>query len=257
MDTPNGSKSQDRSLTTTSYAVLCILALRDHSMYDLTGQMRRSLHYMWPRAESNVYAEPKRLVEAGLATAREEWTGNRRRTIYSITPAGRDALREWFAAPNSRERYESEALIKVLFGENGSLEDVIAAVRSLRSDAEESIAHFLDIADDYDAQTGDYPDRFALSALAGRLLLEQQAATARWAVWAEETLRQWTEVHAQDAAWGVATMRAVGRPLPLEHDPIAEVLAADGQARQTVEPRGKPSRSAVRVSKATSSSSSK
>ena len=93
MNTPIESKSQERSLTTTSYAVLAVLALRDHSTYELTKQMRYSLHYLWPRAESNVYAEPKRLVAAGLAEAREGWTGERRRTVYSITNAGRRALR--------------------------------------------------------------------------------------------------------------------------------------------------------------------
>ena len=46
MNTPNESKSQARPLTTTSYGVLSILALRDHSTYDLTRQMRMSLHYM-------------------------------------------------------------------------------------------------------------------------------------------------------------------------------------------------------------------
>ena len=93
MNTPDESKSQERPLTTTSYGVLSILALRDHSTYDLTRQMRMSLHYMWPRAESNVYAEPKRLVAAGLATSREEWTGSRRRTIYAITELGRGGAR--------------------------------------------------------------------------------------------------------------------------------------------------------------------
>src|SRR4029450_9725881 len=110
MNTPIESKSQERSLTTTSYAVLSILALRDHSTYDLTRQMRISLHYMWPRAESNVYAEPKRLVAAGLAKSREEWTGSRRRTIYSITQAGVTALADWLASPSSRRPYETTGL---------------------------------------------------------------------------------------------------------------------------------------------------
>ena len=108
MNTPIESKSQERALTTTSFAVLSVLSLRDHSTYDIIRQMRLSMHYMWPRAESNVYAEPRRLVEAGLATAREEWNGQRRRTVYSITEAGRAALAEWIAVaqrpPAIRER---------------------------------------------------------------------------------------------------------------------------------------------------------
>jgi DNA-binding PadR family transcriptional regulator len=210
MNTPNESKSQERPLTTTSYGVLSILALRDHSTYDLTRQMRMSLHYMWPRAESNVYAEPKRLVAAGLATSREEWTGSRRRTIYSITEAGRAILAEWLSSPSSRQRYESEGLLKVLFAENGTKDDLLETIRGIREDALAVLDHFLQFADVYEAGDGQYPDRFDLSALAARLLCEQQTVTARWATWAETVVSGWDEPSGADAAWGVETLRATG-----------------------------------------------
>ena len=77
--------STERELTTTSYAILGLLAIRPWSTYELAGQMRRNLHYFWPRAESNLYAEPKRLVEGGFAQAQSQPVGKRRRTVYSIT----------------------------------------------------------------------------------------------------------------------------------------------------------------------------
>src|SRR5262245_36010668 len=131
MNTPDERKSQGRALTTTSYAVLSVLALRDHSTYDLTKQMRYSLHYLWPRAESTVYAEPRRLVQSGLAASRVEWVGGRSRTVYSITNAGRLELARWLASPSTPPRYESEALLKVLFAENGTRDDLLASIRSL------------------------------------------------------------------------------------------------------------------------------
>jgi PadR family transcriptional regulator AphA len=210
MNTPNESKSQERPLTTTSYGVLSILALRDHSTYDLTRQMRISLHYMWPRAESNVYAEPKRLVAAGLANSREEWTGSRRRTVYSITDAGLAALAEWLASPSARQRYESEALLKVLFAENGTKDDLLATIRGIREDAIAVLDHFLQFADVYEAGEGQYPDRFDLSALAARLLCEQQAATERWATWAEDVVSGWDEPSGAEVTWGIETLRASG-----------------------------------------------
>lgn len=212
MNTPVESKSQARRLTTTSYAVLAVLALRDHSTYELTKQMRFSLHYLWPRAESNVYAEPKRLVAAGLAVSRDERTGDRRRTVYSITDAGRAALADWLAAPSARQRYESEAVLKVLFAENGTVDDMLASIRAVREDAMAAVAHWRDIADLYAAGEGAYPNRFALSALVARLLAEQQAVTARWAAWAEELVARWDESSAGDVEWGVATIRAIGEP---------------------------------------------
>jgi len=225
MDTPNESKSQDRALTTTSYAVLSVLSLRPHSTYDITRQMRLTMHYMWPRAESNVYAEPRRLVDAGLAEAREEWNGQRRRTVYSITDAGRVALGEWSASPSARQRYECEALVKVLFAENGTPNDLVASIRALREDAADVIRHFLEIADRYAAAEGAYPWRFGLTGLAARLLMEQQAATLRWATWAEEVVGGWETPLSGDAAWGVTTLRATGQPFALSGDPVREVVS--------------------------------
>ncbi len=211
-NTPIESKKQARRPTTTSYAVLAMLALRDHSTYELTKQMQLSQHYLWPRAESNMYAEPKRLVAAGLAASREEWTGGRRRTVYSITETGRAELARWLSAPSSRPRYESEALLKVFFGENGSVDDMRASIRALREEATIAIEHWNGIADRYDSGEGDYPHRFALSALVARLLGEQQAATVRWAEWAERVVTAWGRPSPTDVEWGVDVIRSTGEP---------------------------------------------
>jgi len=79
----------DSSLTTTSYALLGLLNIRPWTTYELTQQMRRNLHYFWPRAESNLYAEAKRLVDGGLAETSSDPVGQRPRTVYSITDLGR------------------------------------------------------------------------------------------------------------------------------------------------------------------------
>jgi PadR family transcriptional regulator AphA len=75
----------------------------------------------------------------------------RRRMVYSITEAGRAALAAWLASPSSRQRYESEALLKVFFAENGTLEDMLAAIRALREDAAVQVDHWQQIADRYEA----------------------------------------------------------------------------------------------------------
>jgi PadR family transcriptional regulator AphA len=198
---------QDRTLTTTSYAVLSVLALRDHSTYDLTRQMRLSIHYLWPRAESNVYAEPARLVGAGLVSAREEWTGRRRRTVYAITAVGRAALAAWLGSPSSAPRFESEALLKTLFAENGTVDDLRSAIRSLADAALAVRTHFLAITERYESGEGEYPDRFGLTALAARLILDQQSTTLRWAAWAEEIVSGWSSTADGAVAWGVEALR--------------------------------------------------
>ncbi len=53
-------------LTPTSYAILRQLAWGEATTYELVKAMGRNLRYMWPRAESRIYDEAKRLTAAGL-----------------------------------------------------------------------------------------------------------------------------------------------------------------------------------------------
>ena len=128
--------STERELTTTSYAILGLLAIRPWSTYELAGQMRRNLHYFWPRAESNLYAEPKRLVEGGFAQAQSQPVGKRRRTVYSITTKGLRALERWVGEPAAESRLESETLVKMMFAPNGSKEDLLAHLRRFLQESE-------------------------------------------------------------------------------------------------------------------------
>ena len=91
-------------LTTTSYAILGLLAIQPWSTYELAKHMQRDLKFVWPRAESNLYAEPKKLIAHGFASASSEPRGRRRRTVYSITPAGREALAAWIGLPAAASR---------------------------------------------------------------------------------------------------------------------------------------------------------
>src|SRR6188768_4017130 len=106
-----------RRRPTTGYAILGLLALQPWTTYELAQQVRRSLNWFWPRAERKLYDEPKRLVAAGLATATEEFTGRRRRTVYEITDPGRHALADWLAAEAAPPIWESEAMVKVFFAD--------------------------------------------------------------------------------------------------------------------------------------------
>src|SRR5215469_7320978 len=120
---------RDTDVPTTSYAVLGMLALRPWSAYELNKQLRRDLAYCWPKTQSVLYDEPKRLAVLGWARSRREHTGRRTRTVYEITPAGREALREWLATEPAAPRFEIETMLRLLFADQGSKDDVLTAVR--------------------------------------------------------------------------------------------------------------------------------
>ena len=76
-------KSMPYRLTTSSYAVLCLLAIRPWSGYELTQQATRSLRFAWPKSERLLYSEPKKLVEHEMATAHTN------RSASAIAPSTR------------------------------------------------------------------------------------------------------------------------------------------------------------------------
>jgi PadR family transcriptional regulator, regulatory protein AphA len=118
--------SRDR--TTTSYAVLGLLAVQPWTTYELAKQMQRSLRWFWPRAERKLYDEPKRLAEEGLASVTREHTGKRSRSVYTITEAGRAALRDWLSAPFAPPTTEFEGMVKVFFSDAGSRPQLLATI---------------------------------------------------------------------------------------------------------------------------------
>jgi PadR family transcriptional regulator, regulatory protein AphA len=180
-------------LTTTSYAVLGLLAIQRWSTYELTRQMDRSLGRVWPRAASKLYEEPKKLVAHGLATSRQERVGKRPRTVYAITDAGRDALAEWLSKPSAGPVLESEQLLKVFFADQGTRDDALATVADARAWAEERNADNLDVGRAYLAGEGTFQERLATNMIAGRFLTDFYRMVAEWADWATEQIQQWPD----------------------------------------------------------------
>jgi DNA-binding PadR family transcriptional regulator len=205
----------NRALTTTSYAILGLLAIQPWSTYELAQVMRRSLHFVWPRAESNLYAEPKRLVDAGLATAEVVWNGDRKRTVYSITPAGRTAVRDWLAEEPGSQRVESEPALRILYGNLGSKDDLLAAIARVAADADAAIAHFCDLGEEYARGDGRFPDRVHVNVLLLTLVVEQARAASRWATWAAEEVEQWPDTTTADVEWAEGVIRRAidGKPV--------------------------------------------
>jgi DNA-binding PadR family transcriptional regulator len=121
-------------LTVTSYAILGQLALRPWTTYALATELERNLHYFWPRAESLIYSETKRLAAMGYATATTEYTGKRKRTLYRITEAGREALTSWLTTPPRGVALEFEGLLRVLLAPFGRPQDTHAALQQVQAD---------------------------------------------------------------------------------------------------------------------------
>jgi PadR family transcriptional regulator, regulatory protein AphA len=183
--------SRDLRLTSTSYALLGLLAVQSWTTYELAKQMDRTLSRFWPRARSKVLEEPKKLVALSLATATEEAVGRRRRTVYSITAEGRRVLAAWVTEPGDGPVLEFEQLLKVFFSENGSRDDLLRNLRDVRAGAYERTLRNIDVARSVLDRRTPFPDRDAVNQLVGTFLMDFDDMVDRWAEWAIGVVETW------------------------------------------------------------------
>jgi DNA-binding PadR family transcriptional regulator len=183
MPTTRKTAAQDA----TPYAILGLLSVRPWTTYELAQQVRRSLHWFWPRAERKLYDDPKRLAAEGLAKATEEFTGKRKRTVYSITAKGRRELKAWLGTPSAQPSWENEALVKVFFADGGDLTTLRTNLTEMGDAARARLAELGELA----AGEAPFPGRRHLNAVTIRLSQELEEATLRWSQWALESTAAW------------------------------------------------------------------
>lgn len=181
------------ALTTTSYAILGLLAVKPWTTHELVQQVDRGLRRFWPRAASKLYEEPKKLVDHGYAKAADDPIGRRRRTRYTITPKGRKALAAWLSEPGDGPVLESELLVKIHLGDGGTKADLLANLRAASEWVLEQNEENLAVAESYLLGTGDYPHRAALNQLVGRFLTDHYLMVAQWAQWASTVVEAWPD----------------------------------------------------------------
>src|SRR4051812_30345874 len=149
---------QSSGLSATSAALLGQLAWREQTPYELAKAMGANVRYFWPRAESHVYREVKRLAASGLATAERGATGRRPRSTYRITAAGREALASWLARPSRGFALEHEPLLRVFISSSGTRADLLAAIAAAREQAEAMLAIGDGLAEQYVGGTHPFQD---------------------------------------------------------------------------------------------------
>jgi DNA-binding PadR family transcriptional regulator len=185
--------SSGPALTSTSYAILGLLAVKPWTTHELVRQVDFSLRRIWPRARSKLYEEPKKLAAHGLARAADDSIGRRARTRYSITPKGRRALAAWLREPGEGPSLEFEQLLKITFADSGTKADILANLGATlewtRAESEDNLV----AVRAYRSGEGAFPERAALNQLGGVFLTDFYLMVARWAQWATTVVETWPD----------------------------------------------------------------
>ena len=163
------------SLTSFSYVVLTLVGRGGAGPHDLV-RMARTGRIYWDAAESQWYAEPKRLERLGLLTAHAEPGRTRPRTHYTLTDEGREALAAWMDEPARFPRIQSEAVVRLLAADLVGEDAVLHSLRALREEIG-AISTQLDAAE---AAAASIPSRTDYLLLNHRLSRRVLQAHAEW-----------------------------------------------------------------------------
>jgi DNA-binding PadR family transcriptional regulator len=120
-------------LSAFSYRVLALVGAGGAGPHDLVRMSHRGRVHAYG-AESQYYAEPKRLERLGYLTARKEPGRTRERTHYMLTDKGLQALRDWAPKPTPFPRIQNEGITRLLAADLVGEEPVRESISALRAE---------------------------------------------------------------------------------------------------------------------------
>ena len=135
------------------YALLALLTAQPATGYDLAKSFHVSVAHVWHAPDSQIYPELRKMAADGLVVADEVERGRAStKTLYTITPAGVEALRAWLGTPLEHARERDPARLRAAYFE---WTDAGTAADTLRG----HIAHYRRVHELWEQQRDGIRDR--------------------------------------------------------------------------------------------------
>ena len=120
-------------LSATGRVILGMVALKPRSGYDIKQAVDHSTRFFWTASYGQIYPELKRLEDAGLVEGESVPEDGRRRRAYSLTPAGRQALKDWLTSGEPlHSELRHEGLLRFFFADVIDPHEQLELVRTMR-----------------------------------------------------------------------------------------------------------------------------
>jgi DNA-binding PadR family transcriptional regulator len=157
-----------------------MIAFGRQTGYDIKQFVDKSTRHFWAASYGQIYPELRRLEQQGLVRSRPEPSGARARTVYELTEAGWDALREWLeSGADLLYELRDEGMLKLFFSDVAP-EARLENIRAMRALYQRK----LDQLNALEAKASEMPT-------GPRLTLEIGLGITRWLIdWCDATHRQ-------------------------------------------------------------------
>jgi len=126
------------------------------SGYDIRKEVATSIGYFWSESFGQIYPALRDLTARGFIK-RRAGAGPRERHVYEITARGREALREWQAAPPRSAPARNELLLKLFFGAPGRVRHEVSWLQQLQDEESSSLRAFRSIRRQLLSEQRDHP----------------------------------------------------------------------------------------------------
>jgi PadR family transcriptional regulator, regulatory protein AphA len=139
--------------TAVTPVVLGLLAHGPRSGYDIKTVVDRSTRFFWAASYGQIYPELRRLEREGLVEGEQAPRGGRDRRVYTLTPAGKEALIEWLLGDSVTIELRDESLLRLFFADALPHEQALLLLEGRKRGHEE----YLEILRAIDARPGADP----------------------------------------------------------------------------------------------------
>ncbi|MGW0037223.1 PadR family transcriptional regulator [Gordonia sp. NPDC003376] len=165
------------------HAIMVSLSERPGTGYELGRQFDRSIGHFWSATHQQIYRTLRKLHADGLVSYEPVvQEGRPDKKVYTLSDAGREALREWVATPTPIQKLRDDLGLKIRAAQIADLPEVITELHRHR---ELHVAR-LDLYRGFEKD--DYPDP---DRLTGRRL--HQYLVLRGGVRIEEGFIDWCD----------------------------------------------------------------
>jgi len=169
-------------------AILACLTERPMTGYELAKTFDASIGFFWKADHQQIYRELTRLRDRGYVQGREVvQSGKPNKLVYTLTSAGRAALRHWGAQPSSPPSIKDDMLVRLFALDSVDIDPLRADLMARLEHHRDRLSRFERILDKR------FPHGTASPADTGKLLclrmgLRHERAVAEWCEEALDTL---------------------------------------------------------------------
>ena len=192
-DDSAGEDGKSAKVGTLGFALLGVLARGPSSGYDVAQMMRQPVGFFWHARHSQIYPELAALDAARLVTFEVvAQTDRPAKKVYSLTPAGAAALREWITSPLDVPAVRDELVLRAYCVWQADPAAARALFEEHAGKHEAQLADYERFRGDMETSTGgtmpalDTPEFATYAALMRGTGYEREAAA--WCRWMVEAL---------------------------------------------------------------------